>query len=85
MHTKDLLPKVDLRTVNSRTKDSFKYSVCLTRPWGWLDDAIAWSKTELINEWRWYIERASTDQLPGIYIFYFDTDRDYFAFTMKFQ
>jgi hypothetical protein len=27
----------------------------------------------------------SSDQAPGEYIFYFDSERDYFAFSMKFQ
>jgi hypothetical protein len=39
----------------------------------------------MIGEWRWQIVRMSSDQAPGEYIFYFDSDRDYFAFSLKFQ
>jgi hypothetical protein len=57
----------------------------LERPWGWLDQAIAWCKTEMTGEWRWQIVSMSSDQRPGDYIFYFDTHRDYFTFCLKFQ
>jgi hypothetical protein len=68
-----------------RTADSFNHVIKLERPWGWLDLAITWCRTEMTGEWRWQIVRMSSDQLPGEYIFYFDSDRDYFAFSLKFQ
>jgi hypothetical protein len=67
-----------------RSADSFTYSIRLERPWGWLDRAIAWTKTEITGEWRWQIVTMSSDQRPGEYIFYFDSNRDYFAFCIKF-
>jgi hypothetical protein len=68
-----------------RCSDSFKHTVRLQRPWGWIDRAIAWAKTELTEDWRWQLVSMSSDQRPGEYIFYFDSDRDYVAFCMKFQ
>jgi hypothetical protein len=70
---------------NRRGAASFKHSIQLDKPYGWLDTAVHWCKTELTSEWRWHIVRMSSDQYPGIYIFYFDSDRDYCAFCMKFQ
>lgn len=70
--------------INSREAASFKYAIRLERPFGWVDSAIQWCRTELIDEWRWQLIRPSNDISPGEYVFYFDADRDYFAFSMKF-
>jgi hypothetical protein len=45
---------------------------------------IDWAKTELTEEWRWQVVRTSSDRMPGTYVFYFDSESDYLAFTMKF-
>jgi hypothetical protein len=45
---------------------------------------INWAKNELLDEWRWQVIRTSSDRMPGSYIFYFDSESDYVAFTMKF-
>lgn len=67
-----------------RDAESFKHSILINKPFGSLDSVIEWAKTELSNEWRWQVIRTSSDQLPGSYIFYFDSESDYLAFTMKF-
>ena len=67
-----------------RDADSFNYSILISKPFGSLDSVIEWAKTELSDEWRWQVIRTSSDQLPGSYIFYFDSESDYVAFTMKF-
>lgn len=66
-----------------RTSDSFKYSIQITRPWGCIDSVIVWARQELVREWRWQLVRGSSDQLPGQYMFYFDSEADYLAFVMK--
>ena len=73
-----------LQTANlERTPDSFNYSIQITRPWGCIDSVIVWAQQALVGEWRWQLIRGSSDQLPGQYLFYFDSESDYLAFVMK--
>ena len=67
-----------------RDAESFGYSLSITKPFGSLDSIIEWAKTELTEEWRWQVVRTSSDRMPGTYVFYFDSESDYLAFTMKF-
>jgi hypothetical protein len=68
-----------------RQGDSFLYAKEIHKPFGELDRVLTWCKTELLDEWRWQLVDVSTDQRPGRYIFYFDSERDYFAFTLYWQ
>ena len=68
-----------------RLGDSFDYAREIRKPFGELDRVLAWCKTELTGEWRWQLVDVSTDQRPGRYIFYFDSERDHFAFTLYWQ
>lgn len=68
-----------------RDKESFAYAKEISKPWGGLDPILAWCKTELVGEWRWQLIDVSSDIRPGRYIFYFDSDRDCCAFTLKWQ
>lgn len=71
----------DLR-INSREKESFPYAREISKPFGQIDVILAWCKTELVDDWRWQMVEMSNDLRPGRYIFYFDSERDYFAFTL---
>jgi hypothetical protein len=68
-----------------RLGDSFNYAREIRKPFGELDRVLAWCKTEMTGEWRWQLVDVSTDQRPGRYIFYFDSERDHFAFTLYWQ
>jgi hypothetical protein len=46
---------------------------------------IDWCKTEIVGDWRWQLVDVSSDRRPGRYIFYFDTERDFFAFTLQWS
>ena len=65
-----------------RLGDSFNHAREIHKPFGELDRVLAWCKTELTGEWRWQLVDVSTDQRPGRYIFYFDSDRDAAAFAL---
>ena len=78
MHTHEPLFEI-------RPSDSFEYAREIHKPFGELDRVLAWCKTELTGEWRWQLVDVSTDKRPGRYIFYFDSERDYFAFTLYWQ
>jgi hypothetical protein len=67
-----------------RDADSFNHSISITKPFGSLDSIIEWAKQELKEEWRWQVIRTCSDCMPGTYVFYFDSESDYLAFTMKF-
>ena len=64
---------------------SFPYAREVHKPYGQLDNVLAWCRTELASDWRWQLIRTSTDREPGRYIFYFDAERDYFAFTLQWS
>ena len=68
-----------------RPEDSFRYAREILKPYGELDRVLAWCKTELIDEWRCQLIDGSSDHRPGRYIFYFDSDRDFFAFVLQWS
>lgn len=67
-----------------RDKESFAYAVEITRDWGCLQAVLDWCKSELVEDWRWQLAGMSGVD-PGRYIFYFDSERDCLAFTLKWR
>ena len=74
---------IDHGLFDVRAKESFLFSMEISKPYGHIDDILIWSKSELLGAWRWQLIDVSTDHRPGRYVWYFDLDRDYFAFTLK--
>lgn len=68
-----------------RDKESFRYAREIAKPFGQLDGILDWCKSEIRDDWRWQLVEMSNDQGPGRYIFYFDSERDFFAFTLYWQ
>jgi hypothetical protein len=66
-----------------RKGESFKFAREIHKPYGELDRILEWCKHELTDEWRWQLIDHSTDTRPGRYIFYFDSNRDCFAFSLQ--
>lgn len=59
------------------------FFICVRkRPWGWLDTALDWCRSEVTEDWKWQLVESSTDQQHGIYKFYFSSLQDFVAFTM---
>ena len=79
----DLVKQSD--TYHIRDRDSFKHAQEIHKPYGQIDAILDWAKTELEGEWRWQLVDLSTQWRPGRYIFYFDSEKDYFAFTLKWS
>lgn len=73
------------RVIDSRNRESFLYSREIVKPFGELDRVIDWCKTELTDQWRWQLIDVSSDRRPGRYVFYFDSERDFFAFTLQWS
>ncbi len=80
-----LLDDAFKKQINWRSKESFEHAIEVLKPYGHLDDVLKWCKSELDHDWRWQMVEMSTDIRPGRYIFYFDSERDYFAFTLKWS
>jgi hypothetical protein len=68
-----------------RDRDSFDHAHEIVKPFGVIEHVLNWCKIELRGEWRWQLLEMSSDIKPGRYIFYFDDERDYLAFLMKWS
>ena len=66
-----------------RDKDSFNHAQEISKEFGVLEHVLDWCKEELTAEFRWQLIEVSSNHRPGRYIFYFDSERDYLAFIMK--
>jgi len=68
-----------------RDRDSFDHAHEIVKPFGVLESVLDWCKKELRSEWRWQLLEMSSDIKPGRYMFYFDNEREYLAFLMKWS
>lgn len=68
-----------------RDQDSFNHVHEIVKPFGVIEHVLNWCKTELRSEWRWQLLEMSSDIKPGRYCFFFDDERDYLAFLMKWS
>ena len=68
-----------------RAKESFNHFQEINKPYGIIESVLDWCKEELSAEWRWQLLELSSDHKPGRYIFFFDSERDCLAFTMKWS
>ena len=50
-----------------------------------LDAMLAWCRNECQGDWRWQLVENSGFRSPGLYCFYFDSDRDACAFALKWS
>ena len=66
-----------------RDRDSFNHTQEIAKPFGVLESVLDWCKEELTADWRWQLIEVSSDHRPGRYCFFFDSERDYLAFIMK--
>ena len=68
-----------------RDKDSFDHAHEIIKPFGVIEHVLNWCKSELTGQWRWQLLEMSSDIKPGRYCFFFDDERDYLAFLMKWS
>ena len=67
----------------ARDRDSFNHALEIVKSFGVIEHVLNWCKSELRSDWRWQLLEMSSDIKPGRYMFYFDDERDYLAFVMK--
>jgi len=68
-----------------RDRSSFHHAQEIIKPFGVIENVLNWCKSELAGEWRWQLIEMSSDIKPGRYCFFFDDERDYLAFLMKWS
>lgn len=73
------------REIDWRDERSFAHAQRITRSYGDIDHILTWCKSELVEEWRWQMVEMAAPQRPGRYIFFFDSERDCLAFTLKWS
>ena len=66
-----------------RNRDSFNHALEIVKSFGVIEHVLNWCKSELRGDWRWQLLEMSSALKPGRYMFYFDDERDYLAFVMK--
>ena len=64
---------------------SFQHAMEISKPYGEIELILDWARHELEHEWRWQLVTVSGHKHPGRYIFYFDNERDYLAFVLKWS
>ena len=79
-------PKDKYKEYHVRSEhERYNYAFEIKKPTGTLDEILAWTKDVLVSEWRWQLVDVSSQQTPGRYIFYFNSERDYIAFLLKWS
>lgn len=66
-----------------RDRESFHHAHEIVKPFGVIETVLNWCKSELQHDWRWQLIEMSSNIKPGRYCFFFDDERDYCAFLMK--
>ena len=64
---------------------SFQHATEISKPYGEIELILDWARLELEHEWRWQLVTVSGHKHPGRYIIYFDSERDYLAFVLKWS
>ena len=77
------LPLDILQQIGYREPASFGFQADCTQPYGALESVLAWCRSECQGDWRWNMLEMSSDRRPGLYRFYFDSERDCVAFSLR--
>ena len=83
MQLKRVQPRTFRPPLDFRDRDSFAFAKEITKPFGAIEGILDWAKQEFVGEFRWQLVEVSSQNRPGRYIFYFDNERDYLAFVLK--
>ena len=63
--------------------EGFKHAKLIRRPFHGLAPVLDWCKAECEPGWRWQLMDTPSDIRDGEYIFYFNNEKDYFLFCLK--
>ena len=68
-----------------QSRKQYNHAHRIVKSFGVIEQILDWCKHELVAEWRWQLVEVSTHTKNGEYIFYFDSERDYLSFLMKWS
>lgn len=71
------------RSLTGADHVGFPFAREIRKPHGVIELVLEWCKSELTAEWRWQLIDVSSMFSQGRYCFFFDSERDLLAFTMK--
>jgi len=71
--------------IDFKDRDSFLFAKEIIKPFGAIETVLDWAKQELASDWRWQLVEISSERRPGRYIFYFESERDYLSFLLKWS
>lgn len=64
----------------------FCHAVAISKPRGVLDHILEWCRCEMADpDWRWQLVSASGRNQQGQYVFFFNNERDYLMFLMRWR
>jgi hypothetical protein len=63
--------------------EGFAHAKTIRKPQGTIDLILEWCRSETTQDWRWQLIELCSSYCEGEYIFYFDSERDYLSFIMK--
>ena len=70
--------------IYDRNKDAgFNHAKDIHKPFGKLQEILDWAKDNCKPGWRWQLVDTPSDIRDGRYIFFFNDEKDYFAFCLK--
>jgi len=76
-------PNVLESLIYHNDRDSFKHAKEISRPFHGLGEVLEWCKTECKPGWKWQLVDTPSDIRNGRYIFFFNDEKDYFGFCLK--
>jgi hypothetical protein len=70
--------------IYNRNKDvGFNHAKDISRPFKCLQEVLDWCTAECKPGWRWQLVDTPSDIRDGRYIFFFNDEKDYCAFCLK--
>lgn len=63
--------------------NAFLYKISINIKFGNLDPVIQWCKQFCMGEWNFRMDSFAGFNTPGVYDFWFQDERDYLRFTLR--
>lgn len=79
------MPLLDSEQILSLDQSSFAHAYKISKPYGQIESMLLWARETLEQEWRWQLIECSSSYQHGLYIFYFDSEKDYMTFVLKWS
>jgi len=74
-----------LKELVIQSGESFDHAVEINKAYKCLEPVLDWCKSECKPGWKWQLVNTSSDVRDGRYIFFFNDEKDYLAFCLKWK